>query len=130
MTALTFDVVLYQLDHLSARFRHEQTVALAPENIEMRLVDDHARVGIDLPLRDWITLGRPSTVTLTIDNAAASAAPQYKADDPDPTPELAKYEDYCRARGREHGSSCTWQAGHDGPHVAGNGEIIIETWEQ
>ena len=129
---LTVTVALYQLDHLSARFRHELPgVGVTPPGVEFFTGVDHARVGIDLPLREWTTLGRPGTVTLTIQPGTvppASADRPHKVGDPDPTPNLG-VGGYCGAR--DHGGPiCTWQQNHSGPHVAGDGQIVVATWEQ
>ena len=145
MTALRYEVVLYQLDHLSARFRHEPpTAAQIPEHLELRPADksgreglppfeDHLRVGIDLPLLDWTRLGKASKLTITLDIAPlVSAQQQYRVGDPDPTPDRPDGTP-CGERLRDEvggTAHCTWERGHDGAHVAGDGISIVAWWEQ
>ena len=59
---LTVKVALYELDHVAARFR----AAADPSNA-ITGIGRHALVGIDLPTGTWTDLGRPSTITLTIE---------------------------------------------------------------
>lgn len=48
--------------------------------------------------------------------------------DPDPTPDYPE-GGFCGAQKPGGGSqTCTWPAGHDGAHVAGNGTIAVEVW--
>jgi hypothetical protein len=55
--------------------------------------------------------------------------PQYKAGDPDPTPESWP-KDWCHAEDGPTGSVCTWPNGwkHPGVHVAGDSEEIVAVW--
>lgn len=133
---LTVTVALYQLDHLSARFRHELPgVVATPPGFDLITGVDHARVGIDVPLREWAALGRPGTVTLTIEPGTvppASAVHQYLAGEEDPTP-ILEPDSYCNApfgTGAAGGARyrCTWAHGHDGPHVAGDHRVILAVW--
>lgn len=50
-----------------------------------------------------------------------------RAGDPDPTPDMP-VDDYCGTLGPHEHRSCTWPVGHEGPHVAGNGQIVMEVW--
>ena len=133
MTApLTVTVDLYELDHVAARFRAADLHTEANPAIDAGIVR-HARIGIDLPTRDWTALGRPGTLTLTIAHASASAAQQYNVGDPDPTPWDLPESYRCGATygiGYAGGAlhSCNLDKQHRGRHVAGNGEIIVETW--
>lgn len=129
MTARTYTVHLYQLDHLGARFRHEPPGELFVDSgFEARLigVDQIARAGIDLPVRDWVDLGRPGTLELAI--TTTSTPRPYKVGDPDPTPDVpdgTPCEHASRASSR---LKCTWDRGHHGDHIAGNGQIILAIW--
>lgn len=54
----------------------------------------------------------------------------YQVGDPDPTPYLKR--GFCgddQVSDFESRFCCTWPEGHDGPHVAGNGETIVAVWE-
>lgn len=51
----------------------------------------------------------------------------YAVGDPDPTPDFGEHQQGCYQR---HDIwVCTWPVGHEGPHVAGDGENICAVWE-
>lgn len=125
---LTYTVHLYQLDHLGARFRHAQPdIVVVPSNVEYvpTGVEEIARAGIDLPLRDWIALGRPGVLELEI--TPANTPSPYRVGDPDPTPNLPM-ANYCTRQSPGIKHQCTWGRGHHGDHVAGDGQIILAVW--
>ena len=53
-----------------------------------------------------------------------TSAPTHKVGDPDPTPDEGPW---CLAREAD-GFGCAWRPGHDGPHIAGSGEVILSIW--
>lgn len=53
--------------------------------------------------------------------------PTYAVGDPDPTPDYPTRAP-CH-RGHPDSFVCTWEKGHHGPHVAGDGETIVEVWD-
>lgn len=53
---------------------------------------------------------------------------EVRPGDPDPTPDYPE-GGFCGAQKPGGGSqTCTWSAGHEGAHVAGNGTIAVEVW--
>ena len=72
---------LYELDHQTARFRHEPPVSIDT------ITTDHARVGLDLPLRTWHDLGRPTTIKTTVNNPNDDLLAQDRTDQHQKTPD-------------------------------------------
>lgn len=52
----------------------------------------------------------------------------YRVGDPDPTPDVSADDAGTCEASDGSGYVCTWDAGHDGPHVAGDGAGICAVW--
>lgn len=129
MPASTATVVLYQLDHLSARFRYEgpSSVVVGP-GIEMQVTEQHDVLGLDLPLRQWVRAGRPATLTLTIDTTPASAEPDWAVGHEFTGDRTGTCTSDSHPDGG--GFSCVRPRDHVGKHLATSpGGIVIATWD-
>lgn len=98
----------------------------APVDVQLAIV--HALLDVAEAVRAACEALAGSVGEFVDDSALPSeGGVEVRAGDPDPTPD---YPDagYCGARSPGDGRTCTWQAEHEGAHVAGNGQIAVEVW--
>lgn len=91
----------------------------------------HATLALVDAVRDIAGLLRESDVAPVVyddGGLVTYGGVEIRPGDADPTPDYPE-GGFCGAQKPGGGSqACTWPAGHDGAHVAGNGTIAVEVW--
>ena len=96
----------------------------------LALAQVHATLALVEAVRDiGALLSAPELAMVDDDGGLVTiGGMQVQPGDPDPTPDYPE-GGFCGAVKPGGGSqTCTWPAGHEGAHVAGNGTIAVEVW--
>lgn len=115
-----------QLEHMLRMY----TQGRASSEVVAAVIQARAVLALADAVREVGALLAASDVVPFIDESGlpSEGGMSVRPGDPDPTPD---YPDggFCGAQKPGGGSqTCTWPAGHDGAHVAGNGAIAVEVW--